>query len=107
MNRIKIFLVLYILLSPAFFTGCRKEDTQIIKIPPVPDSIKMEGPYMYSDGEKGLHAATLYKFDRSKAAEALKLVNAQHAVFWGVPGFFFDVKVCTNAQYATELSGGA
>ena len=36
MNRIKIFLILYIFLSPVFFTGCRKEDTQIIKIPPVP-----------------------------------------------------------------------
>ena len=79
---------------------------RFVKIPPAPDFIKMEGPYMYSDGEKGLHAATLYKFDRSKAAEALKLVTDQHAVLWGVPGFFYDVKVCTNAQYATELSGG-
>ena len=62
---------------------------------------------MYSESDTGLHAATLYKFDKSKAAEALKLVNDQHAVFWGVPGFSFDVKVCTNVVRATELSGGA
>lgn len=76
------------------------------KVPSAPDFIKMEGPYMYSEGEKGLHAATLYKFDKSKAAEALKLVNDQHAVFWGVPGYYFDVKTCTSAKYAIELSGG-
>ena len=78
-----------------------------VKVPPAPGFIKMEGPYMYSEGEKGLHAATLYKFDKTKAAEAIKLVNDQHAVFWGVPGFSFDIKVCANAIRATELSGGA
>jgi len=75
------------------------------KTPPVPDFIKMEGPYMYSDGEKGLHAVTLYKFDKSKASEALTLANDQHAVFWDVPGFLFDIKVCTSFKYATELTG--
>lgn len=75
-------------------------------MPAVPDFIKMEGPYMYPNGGEGIQATTLYKFEKAKMPEAVKLANDQHAVFWGVPGFRYDVKVCTGAKYAVELSGG-
>ena len=76
-----------------------------VKLSPPPDFITMEGPYMYSNGESGMQAASLYKFDKSKAAEALQVAHDQHAVFFGVPGYQYDIKVCAGAERALKVSG--
>lgn len=78
---------------------------RFVKLSPVPDFIKMEGPYMYSNGENGIQAASLFKFDKSKAAEALQFVHDQHAVFFGVPGYQYDIKVCAGAERSLKISG--
>jgi hypothetical protein len=78
---------------------------RFIKLSPVPDFIKVEGPYMYSNGDDGIQAASLYKFDKSKAAEVLQIVNDQYAAFFGVPGYQYDIKVCAGAERGLKVAG--
>lgn len=78
---------------------------RFVKLSPPPEFIKMEGPYMYPDGNGGVQATTLFKFDKSKAAEALQFTHDQYAAFFGVPGYTYDIKVCAGAERALKVSG--
>ena len=85
--------------------SAREIGKRFMKVSPVPDFITMEGPYLYSNGENGIQAASLYKFDKSKAAEVLQIVNDQHAAFFGVPGYQYDIKVCAGVERGLKMSG--
>ena len=83
----------------------REVGERFIKFSPPPEFIKMEGPYFYPNGNGGVQAATLLKFDKAKAAEALQFATDQHAVYFGVTGYTYDIKVCAGAERALKVSG--
>ena len=85
--------------------SARDMGTRFVELSPVPEFITREGPYMYADGNEGIKAVSLFKFDRSRAAEALTFVNEQHAVFYGIEGYRYDIRVCAGAEIAMKMSG--
>jgi hypothetical protein len=85
--------------------SARDMGTRFVELSPAPNFINSEGPYMYSDGNDGIKAVSLYKFDRSRAAEALAFVNEQHAVFFGIEGYRYDIRICAGAEIAMKMSG--
>ena len=78
---------------------------RFLELSPLPDYITMEGPYAYASTGNGMLATTLYKFDKSKAAEALESINSQLVAFYGVPGYTYAVRVCAGAQTALKMMG--
>ena len=85
--------------------SARDMGTRFVELSPAPNFINSEGPYMYSDGSAGIKAVSLYKFDRSRAAKVLAFVHEQHATFYGIPGYNYDIRVCAGTEIAMKISG--
>ncbi len=47
----------------------------------------MIGPYTYPDGNDGITAITIFKYDKTKSGEANGAIGNLYIIFYGVPGF--------------------
>lgn len=72
---------------------------------PMPDYIKMTGPYMYPDGNEGLTAITIFKYDKAKAGEASEAIANGYMIFFGVPGFRYSLKLASGAAATMKMMG--
>jgi hypothetical protein len=75
------------------------------EIAPMPDFIKMEGPYMIAELEGGMQAITIYKYDKSKAGEASEAIANAFIPFYGIPGFRYAIKLAASAATASKMMG--
>ena len=72
---------------------------------PIPDFIKMIGPYMYPDEREGIMSVTIFKYDKSKAGEAAEAMANGYMPFFGVPGFRYSLKLASGAAATMKMMG--
>ncbi len=75
------------------------------KIGPLPDYLRVRGPYIYSVAGEGIHSIDIFELDRDKMAEAIEFLNNRHVSFFGVPGYTFGIHVCLEAAEALRMVG--
>ncbi len=75
------------------------------ELSPMPDFISVNGPYMFSEIKDGLTAITIYKYDRSKAAEANDAIAHAHLVFYGIPGYTYSLKLASGSATSMKMLG--
>ena len=76
-----------------------------LEMKPLPDFVKMIGPYMYPDENEGITAVTIFKYDKSKAGEAAEAIANLYIVFYGVPGFRYSLKLASGASATMKMMG--
>ena len=67
-----------------------------LEMHPLPDIIKSIGPYMYPDEKEGVKAITIYKYDKTRAAEVSEAIANSYLTFYGVTGFKYSLKLASG-----------
>ena len=78
---------------------------RFLELSPVPDFIKVIGPYMFTEIKDGLTAITIYKYDRSKAGEANDAIANAHLAFYGIPGYTYSLKLASGSATSMKMLG--
>lgn len=60
--------------------------------PVLPDFLKKHGPYISTSMESGINSITFYELDNRRLAEGIQVLGDNMAVYFGVPGFAYDIK---------------
>jgi hypothetical protein len=76
-----------------------------LEMKPLPDFIQTIGPYMYPDENEGIKAITIYKYDKSKAAEAAQAIANAFLTFYGVQGFRYSLRLASGAAATMKMMG--
>ena len=85
--------------------SARELGKRFLGLPPIPEYISVVGPYTTSETGDGIQAYTIYKYDKSKAAEALEAITDVHLAFYGVPGYTFSIKLASSAATSVKMLG--
>lgn len=80
---------------------------RFIEAPQLPDFLKRKGPYIDSTIKKGVTALSIYELDKSKLGEGYEYLGNYMTIFFGVPGFKYEVKPCFEVQEALKMIGMA
>lgn len=62
-------------------------------LPPIPEYMKMKGPYWNSEVGVGYNVITIYEFEKSKMKEGNDVILGRYARFMGIRGFTFSVQL--------------
>ena len=71
----------------------------------VPAYINKRGPYFSAELGVGIKCVSIFEFEPSKMAEALKFVHDYYAIYIGIPGYTYTVNVWLEAIEALKLVG--
>ncbi len=74
-------------------------------MPALPAFLKMKGPFIFGDIDRGIQSLTLYEFDRAKLADAVEQVSARYVTYFGVPGLTYSINVWLDVGEALSMVG--
>jgi len=70
----------------------REIANRYLKAAPLPDYITKKGPYISADQTAGMHSITYYELENHRMHEGLLAIAESLAVYFGVPGYRYDIK---------------
>jgi hypothetical protein len=76
-----------------------------LEMKPLPDFIQMIGPYMYPDGNEGITAITIFKYDKARAGDASEAIASSYLIFFGVPRFRYSLKLASGGAATMKMMG--
>jgi hypothetical protein len=76
-----------------------------LKLPPLPDYLKINGPYVRASEDDGMKVITLYVCDNTHISEALLAVNNRLTGYYDVKGFTYSCDVWLHAPEALTMIG--
>ena len=65
----------------------------------------MIGPYVSNGVGEGIKTLVIFEFDQSKMAEAIQIITARYAKYFGVPGFTYSQQIWLDAKEALKAIG--
>lgn len=71
--------------------SAREIAKRFLTAPALPEFLNKRGPYISANRPEGIHSMTLYEVDNSRLAEGLQAVSSSLAVYFGVPGYSYDI----------------
>lgn len=78
---------------------------RFLEAPQMPDFLTRKGPYINSTMEKGIGTLSIYELDKSKLAEGYEFIGNYMTIFFGVPGFKYEVKASFEIEEALKMIG--
>ena len=78
---------------------------RFLEAAPLPDYMTRKGPYISSCIKDGIIATSLIELDNSKLAEGLEFLGNYMAIFFGVPGFTYEIKPRFEIEEALKMIG--
>ena len=76
-----------------------------LKAPVLPDYITKKGPYVSSSRDGGLNSITYYELENDRLAEGLKAIAESMAIYFGVPGYTYDLKPYFELEEGLDILG--
>ncbi|EMS79829.1 MULTISPECIES: hypothetical protein [Desulfotignum] len=73
--------------------------------PPLPDFITKKGPYISASKRTGMHSLTYYELDNSRLAEGLQAIGDSLAIYFGVPGYQYEIKPYFELEEGLSILG--
>lgn len=73
--------------------------------PPLPDFITKKGPYISASKRTGMHSLTYYELDNSRLAEGLQAIGGSLAIYFGVPGYQYEIKPYFELEEGLSILG--
>ena len=81
-----------------------KEVTKrFMELPRLPDFVKGKGNYVYSTTGEGYHYISILEVEDAKAKEAFDAITKSYLNFLDVPGYSYDIMVCSKVSDAIAL----
>ncbi len=78
---------------------------RFLTAPTLPEFLTKRGPYISSNRTDGIHSMTLYEVDNSRLAEGLQAVGNSLAVYFGVPGYAYDILTYYETEEGLRIIG--
>jgi hypothetical protein len=78
---------------------------RFLEAPQIPDFMNRKGPYVGSSLEEGISIVALYELDNAKLAEGMDFVANYYAMFFGVPGFKYEITPHFEVAEALKMIG--
>ena len=75
---------------------------RFMELPPLPAYITMKGPYVSSEVGTGIKSISIYEYDQSKFSEAMEVLLARYAKYFGQPGFTYSLHAWHEAKEALK-----
>ena len=76
-----------------------------MEIPQLPDFITRKGPYVGANLSDGVLIEVLYELENSKLAEGMDFVANFYTMFFGVPGFKYEIYPYFEVTEALKMIG--
>lgn len=78
---------------------------RFFEAPQMPDFMTKKGPYINSTFKDGITTLSIYELDKSKMAEGYEFVGNYLAIFFGVPGFKYEIKPFLDVDEGLKMIG--
>ena len=79
--------------------------TRFLEAPQVPDYMTRSGPFVSANTVNGIFIVTLYELDNSKLAEGMTFLGNYLAIFFGIPGFKYEIKPYFSVEEGLKMLG--
>lgn len=76
-----------------------------LKAPILPAYINKKGPYISASRTEGMNSITYYELDNSRLAEGLQAIAESLAIYFGVPGYNYDLKPYFELEEGLNILG--
>lgn len=76
-----------------------------LKAPVLPEFLNKKGPYVSASKIGGMHSITFYELENERLAEGLKAIGESLAIYFGVPGYKYDLKPYFELEEGLEILG--
>ena len=83
----------------------REIANRYLKAAPLPDFITKKGPYIAASESEGMHSITYYELDKSRMAEGLEAIAESLSVYFGVPGYKYEIKPYFELDEGLKILG--
>ena len=77
---------------------------RFLDAPELPDFMAKKGPYVTSTLE-GVLLSSLYELENERLADGLKFLGDYMAIYFGVPGFSFEIKPYFEIKEGLSMIG--
>lgn len=64
---------------------------RFLEAPQTPDYMTRRGPYINASMDKGVTTLSLYELEKSRLAEGYEFLGNYLAIFFGVPGYKYEI----------------
>mgnify|MGYP001547118381 FL=1 len=78
---------------------------KFLEAPQIPTYLSRKGPYVSSNLSDGITIAAYYELDNSKLAEGMNFIGNYYAMFFGVPGFKYEITPHFEIMEALKMIG--
>lgn len=78
---------------------------RFLEVPPVPDFMTRMGPYFTANLTQGVMGLSVYELDKSRMAEGSEFLGNYMTVFFGVPGFKYEIRPHYDVGEALKMIG--
>jgi hypothetical protein len=78
---------------------------RFLELPRLPEYIKGKGNYVYSTTGAGYHNISILEVEDAKAGEAFEAITRAYLNFIDVPGYSYDIRLCSKVSEAIKLMG--
>lgn len=70
-----------------------------------PEFMTRRGPFINASISQGIEAFSLWELDNSRLAEGMKFLGEYMAIFFGVPGFTYEIRPYFHTDEALSMIG--
>ena len=78
---------------------------RFLESPQAPNFMTRKRPYVSSDLKKGIIGLSIWELNKTKIAEGNEFLGNYMAIFFGVPGFKYEIKPFFEVQEALKMIG--
>ncbi len=78
---------------------------RFLEAPQFPEYLTRKGPYINSTLNDGITTLSVYELDKSKLGEGYEFIGNYLAIFFGVPGFKYEIKPFLDVEEALKMIG--
>ena len=83
----------------------REIEIRYLKAPVLPEFLNKKGPYVSASKTGGMNSITFYELENDKLADGLKAIGESLAIYFGVPGYTYDIKPYFELDEGLEILG--
>ncbi|MFH1152467.1 MAG: hypothetical protein V1793_01510 [Pseudomonadota bacterium] len=85
--------------------SAREIAKRYLTAPVLPAFLKKHGPYVSTSMESGINSITFYELDNNRLAQGFQILGDNMAVYFGVPGFAYDIKPYFELEEGLKMIG--
>lgn len=76
-----------------------------LRAPTLPAFLNKKGPYVSSSMTDGMNSITFYELEDDKFAEGIKAIQESLSIYFGVPGYKYDLKPYFELEEGLDVLG--